>query len=419
MTYLNKIHHGDCRVVARQLVDAGVIVNSIITSPPFWALRNYGIAPSMWGDGWVGCLGNEPDPRQYCAHVVEVFESFRDLLAPDGQIWVDLGDTYNKNRGRGFNSQRRHGTRDRNTVQPNAKGIKRKDVVGIPWMVAFALRDAGWYLRQEIIWDKPNGMRESVTDRCTKTHETIFLLSKRPRYFFDHIAIMEPQSPQERTRRLREQSQGLDATYEVRRAGNTALPPIGATSALTSVKSRQDIAVFGLRNKGSVWTQTTKGYSGAHTATFPPTLVVPCVLAGTSAYGHCPVCGMGWKRIYKKGRALDAWRRACGADGAGGYNGKATKDYAAAGAQNASEIKARILDGMREIVTVGWEPTCKCGIDPAPGIVFDPFIGSGATAEAAETTGRYFIGCDINENADSLWRGRRYQIGHPAIPLAV
>lgn len=412
MEYLNKIHHGDCRDHARTMAAAGTIVNTIITSPPYWAVREYGIAPSTWVDGWTGTLGNEPDPRQYCAHMVEVFESLRDLLAPDGSMWVNLGDTWNNNRGRGFNSNSRRNYRDNNTAVRRPPGFKRKDLIGIPWLVAFALREAGWYLRQGIVWNKPNGMPSSCTDRCSNSHEYIFLLSKKPKYYYDRIAIMEPQSETERTRRLREQKQGLDTTYDLQRnSETTGQVAAGVTSATGSARIRQEIAIFGMRNKRSVWTQTTKPYRGSHTATYPPDLVKPCVLASTSERGHCPVCGAGWKRIWKKGRALDAWRKACGADTEGAYSGQATKDYAGAGAQNASAMKARILDGMREIVTVGWEPTCKHVHDePVPGIVYDPFAGTGATGEAAETNGRLFVGSDMNENADQQWRDRRYQL---------
>lgn len=259
---MNKVFFGDCRDTMRQLASEGVKVQTCVTSPPYFGLRDY---------GHPGQLGLEPTPDEYVSNMVEVFRCVRDLLADDGTLWLNLGDSYagSANNG-GTTSKTMQGTQaatGRNLPTKRGDGIKQKDLLGIPWRVAFALQADGWYLRQDIIWSKPNPMPESVTDRCTKAHEYIFMLTKRERYYYDHEAIKEPANPANYRER---------ATVRQTPPGQTRQGNLGA---------KRGEVLCETRNKRSVWTVATKPYSGAHFATFPPDLIEPCILAGAPAGG--------------------------------------------------------------------------------------------------------------------------------------
>lgn len=246
-------------------------VNCIVTSPPYWGLRDYGV------DGQIGM---EPTPDAFAASLVEVFAEARRVLRDDGTLWVNLGDSY-VGGGRAGKNGVAYGGIEALRSNPNRReaqrivegcvygpptgkvdGLKSKDLAGIPWRVAFALQADGWYLRQDIVWSKPNPMPESVTDRCTKAHEYIFLFSKRPKYYFDHEAIKEPVAGYTR--------KGGTAAYTANTEGITH----GVGSSTLHQMSRTG------RNKRSVWTVNTQPFSGAHFAVFPPKLIEPCILAG-------------------------------------------------------------------------------------------------------------------------------------------
>lgn len=271
---MNRIEFGNCMEIMQKWVDEGVKVNTCVTSPPYYGLRDYGVG---------GQLGLEETPKQYIDNMVKVFRSVRELLTDDGTLWVNIGDSYAMSSMRGKNSpfnsidQSKQGIAHIDRNIPN--NMKPKDLMGIPWMLAFALRDDGWYLRQDIIWHKPNPMPESVKDRCTKSHEYIFLLSKSPKYYFDNESIKEP-----------------------------------------SVHA----GVNDTRNKRDVWSVNVKPYKGAHFATFPMELIEPCIKAG------CP-------------------------------------------------------DG---------------------GIVLDPFMGSGTTAQVAVINNKQYLGCELNPDYESLQQER-------------
>ena len=260
---------GDCRELLRQLPDESV--QCVVTSPPYWGLRDYGVS---------GQMGLEPSPKEYVAQMVEVFREVRRVLRNDGTVWLNLGDSYSSG-GRTTQTAptlRRKGHDEASgkqkylnnfAVRPgNVDGTKPKDLIGIPWRVAFALQEDGWYLRQDIIWHKPNPMPESVRDRCTKAHEYIFLLSKGPRYYFDSEAIKEPATNAGRRVTLGEKSfsKGQAAGAGLKASGN-------GMADYYDVKDT--------RNRRSVWTVNTKPYKGAHFATFPPDLIVPCIKAGS------------------------------------------------------------------------------------------------------------------------------------------
>lgn len=291
---MNKCFLGDCRDTMRKLIADGVRVQCIVTSPPYWGLRDYGCA---------GQIGLEPTLQEFIAELVKVFELCRQLLADDGICWVNMGDSYF---GGGNGQQGKNGERfDR--AQPDrpvahrkvsAGNLKNKDVVGQPWRLAFALQDAGWWLRQDIIWSKPNPMPESVGDRCTKSHEYLFLLTKSDQYYFDQDAILEPVSANTHARL----SQNIQAQIVSERANggtktNGNMKAVGrgvgfghGTDAEKRNRGRvknndsfnEAMAVMpDKRNKRSVWTIPTESFSGAHFATFPQALVEPCILAGS------------------------------------------------------------------------------------------------------------------------------------------
>lgn len=239
---MNKIEIGDCRHIMRKWASEGVEVQTCITSPPYFGLRDYGV------DGQIGL---EETPEEYINNLVEVFRCVRDILSDDGTLWINIGDSYFSNR------------KSSSVESKVYEGLKPKDLIGIPWMLAFALRNDGWFLRQDIIWNKPNSMPEAVTDRCGKSHEYIFLLSKSKSYYFDHIAIKEPVSA----------ATLLD--------GRMQRGTRGTKGEYAAIDGNCGFSEDGMRNKRSVWTVNTKPYLGAHFAVFPEALILPCVLAGT------------------------------------------------------------------------------------------------------------------------------------------
>jgi DNA modification methylase len=258
-------------------------VRTCVTSPPYWGLRDYG------NDGQ---LGLEPTPQEFVENLCKVFDEVWRVLADDGTVWVNLGDSYAGSGKGGQSAEKRSAN-----WQPEysnkglvPEGLKAKDLVGIPWRFAFAMQDRGWYLRQDIIWAKPNPMPESVTDRCTKAHEYIFLLTKNPRYYFDHEAIKEPASAESAARENRGRSEGHKNANGV--PGQTAhsmhRPRFGgkkygdSDDKKFSTYSGNEYVANDTRNKRSVWTVNTKGYKEAHFAVYPPELITPCVLAGSA-----------------------------------------------------------------------------------------------------------------------------------------
>lgn len=265
---MNQIFFGDCRNLMTDLINQNVKVQTCITSPPYFGLRDYGVD---------GQLGLEATVDEYVQNMVEVFRLVRELLHDDGTLWLNLGDSYaGSGRGMtrtGLNDGKNPKTKNLVLPKQNASqsNLKPKDLIGIPWRVAFALQADGWYLRQDIIWSKPNPMPESITDRCTKAHEYIFLFSKSRRYYFDHESIKEPVAESS----LKRLAQNVDQQKGSSRVLNK---PNGAMKAVCSRSSKDDLLT---RNKRSVWQVSTKPYKGAHFATFPIDLIEPCVLAGS------------------------------------------------------------------------------------------------------------------------------------------
>lgn len=471
----NIILHGHVIDKLKEIPDS--TVQCVVTSPPYWGLRDYGTATWEGGDekcdhkqktarndggrvntnnfhgsskadsdkgsiNYVGScpkcgakridqqIGIEKTPEEYVENLVKVFREVRRVLRNDGTLWLVLGDSYNGSGGGAGGDYNKGGLKE---GQPKYKGrnvptLKPKDLVGIPWMVAFALRADGWWLRSDIIWNKKNPMPESVTDRPTKSHEYIFLLTKSAKYYYDADAIKEPQVEYERQRRLREKDQGLDSVYKLVSEGKTGQVKQSDSGAIKNVKRRHELAEIGMTNKKSVWTINTKPYPGAHFAVFPDELIIPCVKAGTSERGNCTECGASWERIVERTNHV---------------NKRET-----AHVPNNSPTKTDSTQWQRTTKTTNkWRPTCKCyGLPlikdmptmPAQkneepiedynkrlvehgvavsewqkewallkpqyekqkvvsAIVLDPFFGSGTTGEVAQRLMRNWIGIELNE----------------------
>jgi DNA modification methylase len=260
----NRIIIGDCRDSLRTLADEGVRVQCCVTSPPYFGLRDY---------GHEGQIGLEPTPEEYVAKLVEVFAGVHRILADDGVLWVNLGDSYTGSANSGGSNRNDGGPLYRaSSLQPKqGHGLKTKDLIGIPWRVAFALQADGWYLRQDIIWHKPNPMPESVTDRCTKAHEYLFLLTKNARYFWDAEAMKEASS--EESGWAKQRAKGAN-TWKY----NDTEDRKAATGQRIEASTFGEI---GTRNRRSVWSIPTQPYSGAHFAVMPPRLAELCILAGS------------------------------------------------------------------------------------------------------------------------------------------
>lgn len=359
---MTRILTGDCRDVLKTLPDQSV--NCCVTSPPYWGLRDYGTA--NWEGGSADCdhkpdtahqkqgatsqrtgranseaqrnetfrgvcpkcgarrvdnqIGLEQTPEEYVEKLAEVFREVRRVLRKDGTLWVNLGDSYNAAGREGHGTRRgcKQGTNRASAegadgCRPTAHGLKPKDLVGIPWRVAFALQADGWYLRQDIIWSKPNPMPESVTDRCTKSHEYLFLLAKSERYYFDSKAIAEP-AAQSSLDRWDQDVGGQKGSYRVPGKSNGPMRAVGVPVVHGNRPGRDDGGRACnkpdqyTRNKRSVWTVSTQPYKQAHFATFPPALILPCILAGCPAGGTVldPFGGSGTTGDVASGNGRDA-----------------------------------------------------------------------------------------------------------------
>ena len=353
---MNMIEFGDCRETMRRWKEQGIKAQTCVTSPPYYGLRDYGTAkwdggdadcehsismPTKWNDPKRGSvlrpetahrggsstnchkcgatrvdaqLGLEETPEEYIKAMVEVFRCVWDVLEEDGTLWLNIGDSYSRQGGQA-NAQTMADWKDvhRTAIKASsgADGCKPKDPIGIPWMLAFALRADGWYLRQDIIWHKPNPMPESVQDRCTKAHEYIFLMSKSSKYYYDIDSIKEPLKGEPETRN--KNAEGYQADY---------------AHGDRFSKGERVFGADGMANKRSVWTVNTKPYAGAHFAVFPTELIEPCIMAGA----------------------------------------------------------------------------------PVGGVVLDPFMGSGTTAQVAQHLNRQYLGCELNPEYKPLQDRRLRQL---------
>lgn len=352
---------GDALELLRQLPDG--IVDSICTSPPYFRARLYG--------GGQAELGREKTPIDYVDRLVGVFREVRRVLKSHGTCWIVVGDYYSgggKGGGGTYERDVKPGTWDGITEKGNRRygDFKPKDLVCIPWMLSEALRADGWWRRKMIIWSKANCFPESCKDRPTSAHEYVLMMAKSPSYFFDAYAIREKAATDTLTR------DGAHANPKNWDGGD------------------------GTRNSRDVWDIRVEPFKGAHFAVYPTQLASRMVAAATPEGGVCAACGAPYGRVLEDLGPDDAHKASCGADSAGGYAGRATKDFAAAKAQNASDTKRRILEGMRIRRTVGFSPTCACRDGYAvPASVLDPFGGAATTALAAGRAGRDSLSLEL------------------------
>ena len=329
-------------------------------------------------------IGLEQTPDEYIANLVAVFREVKRVLKDDGTLWLNIGDSYASMKSR-YNQKAQNlngGKAQDNEFQGNKTdlyhhpelGIKDKDLIGIPWMLAFALRADGWYLRQDIIWAKPNPMPESVKDRCTKSHEYIFLLSKSAKYYYDNEAVKEPVSDVS----MKRAEYGWNCDRPSTKNGS-----MGGDGIHTEKMGARFVDPAG-RNKRDVWTVTTKPYKGAHYATFPPELITPCILAGAPET-CCAKCGAPYERVVERDRkARNELPKDDPRYRPNTYHG------------SYENINGKGDAGYTFTQTLGFQPTCTCNAGTSSGIVFDPFVGSGTTVATAIKLGRKGIGIDLN-----------------------
>jgi DNA modification methylase len=368
----------DVRETLRSLPEASI--HTVCTSPPYFGLRDYGV------DGQIGL---EPTPEEFVAELVEVFREVKRVLRPDGTLWVNLGDSYTSG-GRTYRAPDAKDSKDgrvTGSFRPETpEGLKPKDLIGIPWRVAFALQADGWYLRSDIIWAKGSCMPESVTDRPTKAHEYVFLFAHPDsggKYYYDAEAVKETIADTSISRL----SQDVDRQVGTTRAN-------GGRKINGNFKAVGNLTT-GLRNRRSVWNVNPKPYTGAHFATWPPDLVRPMVLAGTSSHGVCSTCGAPWTRItdFYQG-SPDLTQRTTSH-----YDTKERYGAGNGGNGGFDALAARMRQGTHYRHTVGWEPSCDCNdAHRVPATVLDPFSGSATTGMVALQEGRNYIGTDLNPN---------------------
>lgn len=389
---MNKIINADVIEGLKQFPDC--IADMCVTSPPYYGLRSYLNEDDPDKDKEVG---SEETPQEYIRKMVEVFREVRRVLKDNGTLWINIGDSYvssatgslSKTSGFGPNHKTQNEASKR--ISKTGFGLPEKNLIGIPWRLAFALQDDGWILRQDLIWSKRNPMPSSVTDRCVTSHEYVFLLTKNAKYYFDHLAIKEPIAKATLVR-----AKSKNSSNKRKDCGEAKNQ--GGLTPEQQDKYYKDIDENTTRNKRSVWSVSTNTYSGAHFATFPPDLIEPMILAGTSEKGHCPKCGSRWVRITER---LDS-----------GYDGSkygervvnATGGAIGGGTKKSTLGSSRNLTG--KYITNGWKPTCECGCDPVPDIVLDCFLGSGTTAGVAVKLGRQYIGVELNSEYCKLHEER-------------
>jgi DNA modification methylase len=395
----NAILHGDALTILRTLPSG--CVQTVVTSPPYWGLRDYG-AP--------GQLGLEPTLADYLTHMVEVFAEVKRVLRKDGCAWVNMGDSYAgammTGGTNGINGSDR--SREKMITRPARipRGLKPKDLCGVPWRLAFALQDDGWYLRSDIIWAKPNPMPESVTDRPTRSHEYIFLLTKSPRYYYDAEAIRESPSQNSHggnplmTRALQNpaikalqlqsaqaSTLGLSARQRTDKQRGHGRRHAGFNDRW-DLMSKEEQQALGA-NKRDVWTVATHPFPDAHFATFPPKLIEPCILAGSSPQA-CETCGAPWTRETVNDVTYEeAKKRATARRGSGIRSNSLATLGLTSGTGNPSI--SRITH------TLGWRPTCRCpqNTGAARCLILDPFMGAGTTAIVAVKHLRDYLGIEL------------------------
>jgi DNA modification methylase len=324
-----------------------------------------------------------------------VFREVRRVLRDDGTLWMNMGDGYAAQQGNGFNTHACTGGTNR-VQQMQAEhgdirvttGLKPKNLVGMPWRLAFALQADGWFLRSDIIWAKPNPMPESVTDRPTKAHEYVFLLSKAARYFYDADAVREPQSENTHSRGTKWLRGDM---VKVAEAGS------GTKNNRSFQAAMADLPPDAGRNLRSVWSIHSAPFPDAHFATFPPALASRCIQAGSSERGCCAACGAPWVRQTETEFVQLATRR---------DSRKAIQPGA-----DMADINSRGVMGYNQTRTLGWHPACACEAPAVPCTVLDPFAGTGTVGAVAEQLGRHSVLIELSPAYVKIADRRTAQLG--------
>ena len=425
------------RADAREIPLPDASVHMVVTSPPYWGLRDYGLGQWVGGDAECGhsrehdhqvslrtstisyarstghteepwpngvcglCgavkesagIGLEPTLGEWVENIVAVMREVRRVLRGDGTVWLNLGDAYNSSsHWTGFtNAQGQSPTR-----RPVAKDRASKNLMGQPWRVAFALQDDGWILRSAIVWHKPNAMPESATDRPTSSYEMVFMLVKQGRYFYDAEAVRQPQSELHRALHKNSTGRSVRGKKQDRYTNDMA----ASSSSKMTERWNMDMKA----NARNVWTFPTQGRPDAHFATFPDELPRRCILAGTSEHGVCSECGAPWARVVESEVVKN--RPSAGEDPR-----SRNEDKLSVGRGHGGHRGNNLQTSTQ---TLGWQPTCGCNADTVPATVLDPFVGSGTTVAIAQSLGRRGVGLDLNseylENAAK-------RIGAVTLPL--
>lgn len=376
-------------------------VHCCITSPPYFGLRSYNLAPTYWPavsysplaglpeieiPEMVCCLGLEPTIEAYVGHLVSVFREVWRVLRDDSVAWLNLGDSYSANRGYQVPDSKHKDVGNSKGMKSADFNLPPKNLIGIPWRVALALQADGWILRSDVIWHKTNPLPESVVDRCTKSHEYVFMLAKQQRYFYDNEAVKEAVA--EAT--INRDKYGYNGAFKGQFVGS----PVDKRWQ-NGRPIKQEESNFGVnrRNKRTVWTVATHSFSGAHFATWPPKLVEPMIKAGTSQRGCCPECGAPWERVVEKETYTEVRDEPTGKASAQNKQDAARRLWERTKALRANGHDHNNPFGQAK--TTGWRPTCDHETEPVPAIVLDPFCGSGTTGEVCRYLQRDFIGLDL------------------------
>lgn len=395
---INTIEVSDALIYLKSLADNSV--NCVITSPPYWGLRDYGVG---------GQMGLEPTLKDFIQGQVELFREVRRVLRNDGTLWINMGDAYGSSvNGRSAKDTKAAGKDNRSFVDKPfstvGNGIKEKDVVGQPWRLAFALQDDGWHFRQDIIWSKLNPMPESAKDRFTKSHEYVFLFTKKPNYWFDWFAVREPAVGEDNRPpagsdgtlgqpNRRKLNRGNAKTF--RHGGRFVASKSFANNAtIVRPPSTQNGVPNRLRNRRSVWNIPIQPSLIKHHATFPEALIEPMIKAGCPKL-VCAQCKTPYVRLVltEGGRNDD-------------YNTEGTSDFIklTTGKSNSQKMPEN-----HTYIDHGLHAQCECEAETQPGVVLDIFMGSGTTALVARNLGRNFIGCDLNPTYVAAARDRLRQ----------
>lgn len=347
--------------------------HTVVTSPPYWQQRDYFDSDQ---------LGQEATPEKFVENLVDICKEVKRVLRKDGTFWLNIGDSYNTSSGfcRGTKGWKRKG-RDKGSADKQAikhPYIKKKELFGVPWMLAVALQKDGWYLRCDIIWQKSNPMPDGAKDRPTRGHEYIFLLSKSPQYFYDYYRVLEDTD---------EKPEGVQG--------------FGARNQKGTYRMDQERSFehYGKRNKRAVWRTSVSTFQGDHFATYPPQLIEPCIMASTSEYGCCVKCGTPWHRTFEKVKVEK--------DTTQNKTSTKRKEEPVNMFEEECPTQEQEKEYSLELVSTGWEKGCKCKTNKVTScLVLDPFSGTGTTGEVALKHGQRYVGVELNKEYLEISRKR-------------